>query len=97
MRCELLPRIVLLMNATSAPALVFSTSTAGESSFEGLDQKLQEELLLTPGSDSDEEYWADEYCFVCKRATDHRGEHDDLVEAGKAAYDQWRPYVSVLG
>ena len=26
------------------------------------------------------------FCFVCGRCTDHWGEHDDLVEAGKAEY-----------
>lgn len=27
------------------------------------------------------------YCFVCWRPTDHVGDHDDLVAAGKASYD----------
>lgn len=27
------------------------------------------------------------HCFVCGRHTDHWGEHDDLVEAGKARYE----------
>lgn len=25
-----------------------------------------------------------EWCFVCSRPTDHRAEHDDLVEVGRA-------------
>ena len=29
---------------------------------------------------------AEPHCFVCGRHTDHFGEHDDLVEAGVAAY-----------
>jgi hypothetical protein len=28
----------------------------------------------------------DPHCFVCGRHTDHFGEHDDLVDAGKAVY-----------
>lgn len=28
----------------------------------------------------------EDYCFVCKRATLHFAEHDDLVEAGLAVY-----------
>ena len=28
-----------------------------------------------------------DFCFVCNRPTDHRAEHDDLVEAGLASYD----------
>lgn len=30
----------------------------------------------------------DAYCFICSRPTDHRGEHDDLVEAGLAEYHE---------
>lgn len=33
-----------------------------------------------------DEEWADPYCFVCGRCTDHVGEHDDLVEVGAADY-----------
>lgn len=29
----------------------------------------------------------DPWCYVCNRPTDHRAEHDDLVEQGKARYD----------
>lgn len=28
------------------------------------------------------------YCFVCRRVTEHAGEHDALVEAGLASYDR---------
>ena len=28
----------------------------------------------------------DAHCFVCRRHTNHGGEHDDLVEAGLASY-----------
>jgi hypothetical protein len=28
------------------------------------------------------------FCFVCRRCTDHFAEHDDLVEAGLAVYDE---------
>lgn len=31
------------------------------------------------------------YCFVCLRPTDHVGDHDDLVAAGKASYER-TPY-----
>lgn len=30
----------------------------------------------------------DDWCYVCSRPTDHRAEHDDLVEEGKARYDE---------
>lgn len=30
---------------------------------------------------------ADPHCFVCGRHTDHWGEHDDMVEAGTARYE----------
>lgn len=29
----------------------------------------------------------DPHCFVCHRHTDHWGEHDDMVDAGTASYD----------
>lgn len=29
----------------------------------------------------------DPYCFVCRRCTDHVGEHDEEVALGMAAYD----------
>lgn len=35
---------------------------------------------------ADESDFYDEWCFVCSRATDHRGEHDDLVASGRAHY-----------
>lgn len=33
------------------------------------------------------------YCFVCKRPTDHIGEHEALVSAGMAEYDDETGYV----
>lgn len=34
-------------------------------------------------------YWADmDWCGVCHRATDHFGEHDDMIAAGLAAVDE---------
>lgn len=61
---------------------VYSTTTGVESTFGELSEELLSELgLNTPKDDY-------EFCFVCSRATDHRGEHDDLVEAGKARYDE---------
>lgn len=35
----------------------------------------------------------DEWCYVCSRPTDHRAEHDDLVEEGKARYDEIDGFV----
>lgn len=32
-------------------------------------------------------YENDDWCGVCSRATDHTGEHDELVEAGLASYE----------
>lgn len=73
---------------------VFST-TSGETkpAFEALSFDLRYELgLPTEESSQHHDYDYDEsdyydWCFVCSRPTDHRGEHDDLVEAGLASYD----------
>lgn len=42
-----------------------------------------------------EDYY--EFCFVCSRPTDHRAEHDDLVEAGRARYDEHNGVVHLIG
>lgn len=42
-----------------------------------------------------EDYY--EFCFVCGRPTDHRAEHDDLVEAGRARYDEHNGVVDLIG
>jgi len=64
------------------PTPVYSTSTEGEAVFEALSAELIQELdLLAETPD-----W--EYCFVCSRATDHRAEHDDLLEEGLVRYGE---------
>jgi len=40
----------------------------------------------------DEQPW----CALCSRATDHRVEHDDQVEAGIVRYDRERPMVCLV-
>lgn len=35
----------------------------------------------------DDTFIDEAHCFVCGRHTDHWGEHDDLVEQGKARYE----------
>lgn len=37
-----------------------------------------------------------EWCFVCSRPTDHRAEHDDLVEVGRARYDEHNGVVHYI-
>lgn len=83
---------------------VYST-TSGEktASFEALSLELRYELGLPTDEDSrgddfyhdlsDYDYYMNEWCFVCSRPTDHRGEHDDLVEQGLASYDDTYPMV----
>jgi len=83
---------------------VYST-VSGEktASFEGLSSELRYELGLPTEQDvrddsfsefpDDYEYYLNEWCFVCSRPTDHRGEHDDLVEQGLASYDDTFPMV----
>lgn len=39
------------------------------------------------------EFDVDPWCYACNRPTDHRAEHDELVEAGLARYDSDLPYV----
>lgn len=34
------------------------------------------------------EFDVDPWCYACNRPTDHRAEHDELVEAGLARYDE---------
>lgn len=68
---------------------VYSTSSTGGSRIGALSAETVQAL----GLDQSDEYnsMADldsyyEWCFVCSRPTDHRAEHDNLVEAGKAKY-----------
>lgn len=72
------------MDTTTRTATpVYSTSTESEAVFEALSAELTEELELNLlGEDSSD--W--EFCFVCSRATDHRAEHDDLLEQGLVRY-----------
>lgn len=68
---------------------VYSTSTTGGNRIGALSADAVYELGLDQSSeyrsvaDMDSYY---EYCFVCSRATDHRAEHDELVQEGKAKY-----------
>lgn len=75
------------MNTSTASATVYSTATNEKASFAGLSEALVSELRLNAPENhtwsSDDQDW----CFVCSRPTDHRGEHDDLVDAGHASYD----------
>ena len=78
---------------TTGSTTVYSTSTDSKPVFEDLDPELRYELGLPSDSELDfpiynESDYYDEWCFVCSRPTDHRGEHDDLVEQGKASYDR---------
>lgn len=76
---------------TSNATAVYSTTTGEENSFAQLSTEMVEKLgLAAPRLAELPEY---EFCFVCSRATDHRGEHDDLVEEGKARYDEEFPMV----
>lgn len=74
------------MSATT----VYSTATGSKSVYDALPLELKYELGLgtTPAAQAEEQSFEEyyEWCFVCSRPTDHRGEHDDLVEAGKAEY-----------
>lgn len=79
---------------TTGATTVYSTSTTGEVSFAELSLDLRAELgISVEERDSfnpfyDESDYYDEWCFVCGRPTDHRAEHDDLVEQGLASYDR---------
>jgi hypothetical protein len=74
---------------------VYSTATGEKTpEFEELSLELRYELGLPTEESSrdydpfyDESDYYDEWCFVCSRPTDHRGEHDDLVAEGRAKYD----------
>lgn len=81
---------------------VYSTTSGEKSpSFEELSLELRYELgLPTEESSREDDYYPydpadylDEWCFVCSRPTDHRGEHDDLVDQGLASYDSIMPMV----
>jgi hypothetical protein len=63
----------------STSAIVYSTSTGAAPS-----GALVEESPATFGVPVDVD--VDPHCFVCRRHTDHFGEHDALVEAGLAYY-----------
>ncbi len=73
------------------PTTLYSTATGTTPVIADLSDELRYDLDLYAGVDADfpagddSDYYF-EYCFVCSRATDHRGEHDDLVEAGHATY-----------
>lgn len=80
---------------TLASTTVYSTSTGEANPFIALTTELENELGIHRGEISPEDEYipydmADyiEFCFVCSRATDHRGEHDDLVEQGLAVYSR---------
>lgn len=82
------------MDTLASSTTVYSTSTGEVNPFIALPEALQGELQFiqlangeTVWAESQSDYM-DEYCFVCSRATDHRGEHDDLVEQGLATYSR---------
>lgn len=68
-------------------ATVYSTSTEGGADFTGLSAELVSELRLNAPAGASSMWEDQDWCFVCQRPTDHWGEHDDLVEEGKASYD----------
>lgn len=71
------------MNANDA--LAYTTSTDGlERDFRSADDRAFE---------ADESDFYNDWCFVCSRPTDHRGEHDDLVAQSKASYDDVYGFV----
>lgn len=78
---------------TNASTTVYSIGTDGKASYDELDLDTRYELGLSTQESSegymfyDESDYYDEWCFVCSRPTDHRGEHDDLVISGRASYD----------
>ena len=41
-------------------------------------------------------YEMNDWCAVCSRSTDHRGEHDDLKEAGLVQYHAFYGYVGLV-
>ena len=67
------------------------TATATRVYTSSTDAPFDTEYLFpeTPADD------AEDFCFVCGRATDHFAEHDDLVDAGKAVYEVTRDGVRV--
>jgi hypothetical protein len=76
--------MVLMTNSTP-----FYTSETGKGG--SIAEDLSADLLSTLGFSaeqltSEEDAFLEEWCHVCGRPTDHRGEHDDLVEANLAAY-----------
>lgn len=87
---------------TTGATTVYSTSTTEGASFSELSSALRAELGIAEEERDgfnpfyDESDYYDEWCFVCKRPTDHRGEHDDLVEQGLASYDRFSGTVYSL-
>ncbi len=82
--------------STATP--VYSTATDSKPVFADLAPELAQELGLPSDSELDfsiyeESDCYDEWCFVCNRPTDHRAEHDDLVDQGLASYDPELPFV----
>lgn len=85
-----------VLSMDTLDATVYSTSTGEDAPFIDLPSEVQDELELDRLQRDSDQYdpWVDitdyltEYCFVCLRATDHRGEHDDLVEQGLATYSR---------
>lgn len=79
---------------TTGATTVYSTSTTEGVSFSELSSALRVELGIAEEERDgfnpfyDESDYYDEWCFVCSRPTDHRAEHDDLVEQGLASYDR---------
>lgn len=86
------------MDTTNA-TIAYSTTTAEKPVLGEISTDLLYELGLQEASEPDfDPSWAesdlyDEWCFVCSRPTDHRGEHDDLVAQGLASYDPKLPMV----
>lgn len=58
-----------------APAIVAYTTTTGDA---------PRDARATSNLPVYDDYTP--YCFVCRRVTDHAGEHESLVEAGLAEY-----------
>jgi hypothetical protein len=63
-------------------SLAYSTSTDGT-----IVDNTVPEVAPTMDYSAMDEYLSDPHCFVCQRHTDHWGEHDDMVEAGTARYE----------
>lgn len=62
--------------------LAYSTSTNGV-----IVDNMPVPVQDTSAQDAYMGFLSEPHCFVCGRHTDHFGEHDDMVEAGTARYD----------